>query len=785
MEEDPLKKKEKFFYRAFNCSLPTTFQKNNLLDFLCSTSKFIYNSTIYHTIIYRRYKYDILNKVKDILDNENPNFYNRQFDEDPKKNINLRREHVSQIILSIFDDYITSENIKSNQRKNNYPLIEKFISHKLKFLKFEVNNSNFGTLHKFFKKDCFKIPDLIFDEQTKYDTVTYLIFQILYKFYIAKYHLLKTKIIRKKLTKSDKILNKKFITHIENKEQIPYIYNWSTAEKFTFEDNTIKISDQTIVQRKVYQVCKECKMLASDLSVNIIRKANDAFKSYLGKRKTTPFGCHKPGFLKEGSKYGLYCYLNFMKIMVTDNSYYYQIPIGTYASKNYQKIVDSRMIKLNNDYYVNSKKLDKLNFIINTNPDDKFLNSHLEYEGKYISKKDSDVIIKYSGETINSDLIKLNDNDKYNFYTYPNNPRFFSNEKPLKKFLNTHFKYKGKYISKNDTSIINGFYLFIPVHDNILPNICYLEIYPTGETYNVTFNYKVKPPKEKKNKNYASGDLGVRRLIALFSLNADPIIIPGGPCKSINHYYNKIIDKAKKEAKRKKIDKSFKIQRMYKLKDNKMKSYFHKVTNYIINEYCKVNDISLLIIGYNKGWKDKTNMGRKNNRDFQEIPYAKLLKMLENKGQLKGIKIERQEEAFTSKCDALAEEEIRRHDEGYLGRRIKGKFKSSTTKVILNADINGAMNIMRKYNNRMIEEKGIKSDMKIEKRIKESLKEINIFRPTKVLLKEKLKWKPKILLEKYENKKSKRKVVRKHKKRELYTNRKVTIKEVTFNTADI
>jgi len=785
MEDEIPKKKEKFFYRAFNCCLPLTPNKTKLLDFLCSSSKCIYNSTIYHTIVYRRHKYDILNKVKDILDNENPSFYDRQFHVDPKKNSVLRREHVSQIILQIFNDYILAENIKSDQRKNNYPLIEKFISGKLKFLKFSVNNSNFNTLHEFFKEVCLGIPNLIFNEDTKYDTVTYLIFQILYKFYLANYNSLKTKIITKKLKKSDTIMFKDFIAHIESKERIPYVYNWSTAEKFTFEDKTIKISDQTIVQRKVYEKCKECKMLASDLSINIIRKANDAFKSYLEKRKTSPYKCHKPGFLKEGSKYGIYCYQNFMKLMVTDNTYYYKIPIGIYASKNYKEIVDDRMIKLNNDYYINATKLKELNLIINQNPDDKFLNSHLEHDGKYISKKDPNVLIKISGEEISSDLIKLNDNDKYNFYTYPDNPRFFSKENPTKSFLNTHFKHNGKYISKNDTSIINGFYFFIPVHDKIIPNISYMEIYPTKINYKMTLSYKVNPPKQIKNKNYASGDLGVRGLITLFSLNADPIIIPGGPCKSINHYYNRIIDKTKKEARINNTDKSYKINKMYQLKENKMKSYFYKVTNYIVNEYCEKNKISLLIIGYNKGWKDKSNMGRKNNRDFQEIPYAKLLSMLENKCQMKGIKLERQEEAYTSKCDALAEEEIRKHDEGYKGRREKGKFKSSTTRVILNADVNGAMNIMRKYNNRMIIEKGEKSDMKIEKRIKESLKKINIFRPTKILLKEKLQWKPKTKIEKEENKKSKRKVAEKNRKREKNIKSKVRITKETLNTADI
>ena len=62
---------------------------------------------------------------------------------------------------------------------------------------------------------------------------------------------------------------------------------------------------------------------------------------------------------------------------------------------------------------------------------------------------------------------------------------------------------------------------------------------------------------------------------------------------------------------------------------------------------------------------------------------------------MNGIKFQSHEESYTSKCDALALEPIGKHEE-YLGRRVKrGLFRSSTGKVI-NADQNGALNILRK-----------------------------------------------------------------------------------------
>ena len=70
--------------------------------------------------------------------------------------------------------------------------------------------------------------------------------------------------------------------------------------------------------------------------------------------------------------------------------------------------------------------------------------------------------------------------------------------------------------------------------------------------------------------------------------------------------------------------------------------------------------------------------------------------MLEYKCKRIGIKLVQQEESYTSKCDSLAFEEVKHHTK-YKGSRVKrGLFLSSLGKA-LNADINGALNILRKY----------------------------------------------------------------------------------------
>jgi putative transposase len=88
-------------------------------------------------------------------------------------------------------------------------------------------------------------------------------------------------------------------------------------------------------------------------------------------------------------------------------------------------------------------------------------------------------------------------------------------------------------------------------------------------------------------------------------------------------------------------------------------------------------------------------MGRKNNEKFLSIPHSKLIQYIKYRAELNGIEVILHEESYTSKCDALALEPVKKHTR-YLGKRInRGLFQSSTGKLI-NADVNGALNILRK-----------------------------------------------------------------------------------------
>ena len=103
-------------------------------------------------------------------------------------------------------------------------------------------------------------------------------------------------------------------------------------------------------------------------------------------------------------------------------------------------------------------------------------------------------------------------------------------------------------------------------------------------------------------------------------------------------------------------------------------------------------------IELNKNWKNSISLSKTVNQNFVGIPFYRMLNMLAYKCKRLGINFVLQEESYTSKCDALAFESIEKH-ETYKGSRIKrGLFKSSVGKLI-NADINGALNILRKFLN--------------------------------------------------------------------------------------
>jgi putative transposase len=139
---------------------------------------------------------------------------------------------------------------------------------------------------------------------------------------------------------------------------------------------------------------------------------------------------------------------------------------------------------------------------------------------------------------------------------------------------------------------------------------------------------------------------------------------------------------------------SNRIDKLTLKRNNKVTDYLHKTSRFIIN-YCIENKIGNIVIGNNKDWKQEVNLGKRNNQNFVSIPYEKLIQQIQYKAELVGIKVIITEESYTSKVDHLANEELCKH-ETYLGKRIKRGLFQSSIKKLINADVNGAIGILRK-----------------------------------------------------------------------------------------
>lgn len=199
-------------------------------------------------------------------------------------------------------------------------------------------------------------------------------------------------------------------------------------------------------------------------------------------------------------------------------------------------------------------------------------------------------------------------------------------------------------------------------------------------------------PLKYDNKRYLSIDIGIDNLATCTSNVDKAFIINGRPVKSINHYFNKT--KAKYQSKNKKTDK------LSLKRSNKIKWYFHNASRYII-DYCVRNEINTIIIGKNKDWKDNVNMGKMNNQSFVSIPHNVLISQISYKGILEGINVIVREESYTSKASFFDNDYIPTYgnkDNNVLfsGRRKYRGLYVSKEGIKINADINGALNIMRK-----------------------------------------------------------------------------------------
>ena len=199
-------------------------------------------------------------------------------------------------------------------------------------------------------------------------------------------------------------------------------------------------------------------------------------------------------------------------------------------------------------------------------------------------------------------------------------------------------------------------------------------------------------------------DFGVNNLAAIVSNDGTCLLYKGGAMKAMNQWYNKerarltgILTKGHKPG-----TVSLQTKKLFSLSEKRdcfMEDYAHKISSDIIR-FCIRHKIGIIVLGKNKGWKQNSSIGKVNNQNFVQIPLDILRKKIAYKAKNAGILVVEQEESYTSKADFLAGNHIPTYGEddsaSFTGKRISRGLYRSQDGTVLNADINGAANILRK-----------------------------------------------------------------------------------------
>lgn len=199
-------------------------------------------------------------------------------------------------------------------------------------------------------------------------------------------------------------------------------------------------------------------------------------------------------------------------------------------------------------------------------------------------------------------------------------------------------------------------------------------------------------------------DLGLDNLATCTS-NCDvmPFVVDGKKLKAINQLYNKV--KAKHQSTievRNKRKESKTLENVTHKRNSRVNDYLHKVVNKIVSKVLAAQ-ISIVVIGLVTGAFNGINLGKKTNQNFVNLPLGRLIRMLKYKLELHGVQVITIDEAYTSKAsfldnDTIPEKFVENSHHTFSGKRIKRGLYRSSSGILINADVNGAYNIIRKSN---------------------------------------------------------------------------------------
>lgn len=227
-----------------------------------------------------------------------------------------------------------------------------------------------------------------------------------------------------------------------------------------------------------------------------------------------------------------------------------------------------------------------------------------------------------------------------------------------------------------------------------------------GKFFEVNYMFDdVEPEKfELAQTKFLAIDLGIDNFATCATTKGDSFIIDGKKLKSYNQWYNKELARLSSIKDKQKIKSCTNLQyRVTRKRNNRVQNYIYCAAKYIIN-YCQNNKIGNVVVGCNDGFQENVNLGKVNNQNFVMIPFGRFKSRLEYLCKQYGINFILQEESYTSKASFFDNDEIPKWNPlnpekgNFSGKRIKRGLYQTSKGNLINADVNAALNILKKSN---------------------------------------------------------------------------------------
>lgn len=223
-----------------------------------------------------------------------------------------------------------------------------------------------------------------------------------------------------------------------------------------------------------------------------------------------------------------------------------------------------------------------------------------------------------------------------------------------------------------------------------------VRVIPLRRAFRVEVVHEGRGPRRSPGSRVAGIDLGVNNLAAVLvdEPGVKPLLVCGRQVKSVNQGYNRRVAKAQAALPGRRHS-SARIAAMTEKRNRQVKELIHAASRTIV-DYLVENQVGTVYVGWNEGFKSgPSNLGSRFNQRFRQLPLRVLLDQVTYKASAAGIAVVETEESYTSKT-SLLDGEVPQRQDVYVGQRVKrGLYRAADGRVV-NADVNGAGQIVRK-----------------------------------------------------------------------------------------